>query len=475
MILLAVALLLPAHPVPKDNHDRTIVVTLTPEAVLIDYRLEVDEFRALRDLENVDLGPLRDRKEVHAAYLRHFAPLLMGSLVVELDGQELELTCIQQSYRLLDHVRCDYRYRARWKLSPDGAHQFRFLDSNFHGDTVSAVQLSLTNSPDLTLTNVAAKDDRGRLHSVTATVRAEPSFHAGLVRPTLPPDPDPIRPGPEGLSRWYSPQAKPVPSYPVGRVRSNPPTEEAASASDSHLLQLLDTRQGLGILLLLAAAFGAVHALTPGHGKTMVAAYLVGERGTVWHALVLGIVTTLTHTSAVLILAAILPLMFPDAVPATVQALLGLVGGLLIAGLGLWLLMQRLAGRADHVHLGGSDHHHAGEEKELKRPSWGGLIVLGISGGIVPCWDAIAMLALAISTQRLWLGLPLLLAFSAGLAGVLVALGITVVRARELAGERLESPRARLVLRTLPILSAVAITIIGLWLCYDSARIATAS
>ena len=55
--------------------------------------------------------------------------------------------------------------------------------------------------------------------------------------------------------------------------------------------------------LLLATLFGAAHALTPGHGKTLVAAYLIGQRGTVWHAVVLGIVTTVTHTGAVLLLA----------------------------------------------------------------------------------------------------------------------------------------------------------------------------
>jgi len=150
--------------------------------------------------------------------------------------------------------------------------------------------------------------------------------------------------------------------------------------------------------------------------------------------------------------------------------LLGLVGGLLIAGLGLWLLMQRLAGQADHVHLGGGHHHHHGEKEEPSRPGWAGLVLLGISGGIVPCWDAIAMLALAISAQRLWLGLPLLLAFSAGLAGVLVALGLAVVRARDLAGQRLESERVRRFLRVLPILSAVVITALGLWLCFESVQ-----
>src|SRR5262249_33262971 len=118
------------------------------------------------------------------------------------------------------------------------------------------------------------------------------------------------------------------------------------------------SRRGFLGLLCLAACFGAVHALTPGHGKTLVAAYLVGERGTTWHALFLGLVTTLTHTGAVLIIAAVLPLFLPDAVPARVQFVLSLGGGLIVAGMGAWLLFRRLAGRADHFHLRGHGHPH---------------------------------------------------------------------------------------------------------------------
>src|SRR6185437_2499446 len=108
------------------------------------------------------------------------------------------------------------------------------------------------------------------------------------------------------------------------------------------------------------------------------------------------------------------------------QAALGLIGGLLIAATGLWLLMQRLAGRADHYHFDYGD----------SKPGWWQLIALGVGGGIVPCWDALAMLGLAIAAQRLWLGLPLLLAFSAGLASVLVAVGVGVVWARNWAVAR---------------------------------------
>src|SRR5438128_7026388 len=120
------------------------------------------------------------------------------------------------------------------------------------------------------------------------------------------------------------------------------PGEDAAGHS-SLLALLLDPHRGVWMLLALAACFGAVHALTPGHGKTLVAAYLVGQRGTVAHAFILGLVTTLTHTGVVLAIA--LGLLFVDEQSRQqVASALGLALGLALVCLGIWLLLQRLAG-----------------------------------------------------------------------------------------------------------------------------------
>jgi ABC-type nickel/cobalt efflux system permease component RcnA len=141
----------------------------------------------------------------------------------------------------------------------------------------------------------------------------------------------------------------------------------------------------------------------------------------------------------------------------------------LIAGLGLWLLLRRLSGGADHVHGPGGHTHNADGTITFHRTpdaGWGRLILLGISGGIVPCWDAIAMLGFAIAAQRLWLGVPLLLAFSAGLAGVLVLIGVAVVYAQgRVDGTRWADSR---VWRLLPVVSAGVLVVLGLWLCRDS-------
>src|SRR5262249_39719929 len=133
------------------------------------------------------------------------------------------------------------------------------------------------------------------------------------------------------------------PPKPQGEPPTNATTtEEKTEPSSGTLLDLLfDTRKGFALLLVLAAGFGAFHALTPGHGKTLVASYLVGERGTLLHALLLGIVTTLTHTGAVLILAGVL-WFFPTTNAARVQIFLGVGGGFLVAAMGFWLLYRRL-------------------------------------------------------------------------------------------------------------------------------------
>ncbi len=508
---LALALLAPAafaHPVPKNNHDRTIQIALTPEAVLIDYQLEVDETRAALDMTEDALAGVGSRREFYAAYVRFLAPVLSHNLDARLDGKALVFACARQRFDVTDHVLCRYHFRAAWKLAPGREHAFAFRESNFADDDFSGLRVTVTVSPRLTARKVVAPEealmsrpagdrrpgDGERLRKASATFQAEPSAEPGSAKPGVPFDlGEQRRPPRKGLVVGAG---KPRLADTGSRARAGPPRTVRPQASDappassevegevhsrdSRLIHLLySTREGVALLLGLAAVFGAAHALTPGHGKTMVAAYLVGERGTVAHALVLGLVVTLTHTAAVMVLAALLPVIYPesarsgltDAERAEVTRVLGLVCGLLIAGLGCWLLLQRLAGRADHVHLPGGHSHGHGHEVAPGRPGWWGLVTMGIGGGIVPCWDAILMLLSPVALAKPFLALPLVLAFSAGLAATLVLLGIAVVYARSKAGARWgESERLRRVARALPIATAALIAGLGLWMCFDSVR-----
>jgi nickel/cobalt exporter len=478
LCLLCVSVVSPsfAHPVPKDNHDRTIVVHLNPNRVAVQYRLEVDGSLAQLEVARFELpagefARLTTPQAIGDTFARHLVPTLAGNLLARLDGKPLAFTGEVQRVVVEDHLRCEFLFQATWSPSPGRPHSFDFREGNYEPEDFDHLHLTLTAGGGVTIERSVAPDesllarpplerkpgDNERLRKVSANfVIADEASPTVEHKPAPPPEDD-------------TATLKPVPGL----------GHDHAGSSDAHRLLslLLDTRHGLAVLLLLAGVFGAVHALTPGHGKTLVAAYLVGEQGTVWHALLLGLMTTLAHTGAVFLLA-VLFLLAPKTA-GVVYFLQGLVGGLLIAGLGLWLLLRRLGGQPDHFHFGGhhhhhhdhthADHHHGPVLPPGETVRWWHLALLGLQGGMVPCVDAVILLCLAISAQRLWLGLPLLLAFSAGLAGVLVVLGVGVVYARNWAVARWgERPGMQKLVRMLPIVSAALITLMGLWLCSAS-------
>src|SRR4051812_9745692 len=201
----------------------------------------------------------------------------------------------------------------------------------------------------------------------------------------------------------------------------------------------LDSAPGLwGYLgaLLLAFGVGVLHALAPGHGKAVGAAYLVGERGRVRDAAVLGTTVALMHTGSVLVLGFALysATRRPDA--ARLSATLGLVTGLLVAALGGWLLWRRWRDRpVAHGH--GHEHRHDAPEPLSRQ----GLVALGVAGGLLPSPSALLVLLTALSVGRLAYGLGLIAAFSAGLALTLTAVGVAILSGRDVlhvrAGERL--------------------------------------
>ncbi|PQV63339.1 ABC-type nickel/cobalt efflux system, permease component RcnA [Abditibacterium utsteinense] len=239
--------------------------------------------------------------------------------------------------------------------------------------------------------------------------------------------------------------------------------------------------------LLAALAFGAVHALSPGHGKTMVAAYLVGSRGTPRHAILLGLVVTVTHTLGVFALGWALLFASRYVLPERLFPMLSAASGLLIFGVGLWLLMSRwqlLTGdnhahlHGDHTHDGSTAHDHSHEHDPSREHSHGGrahshaipegpitlrtLVALGISGGIVPCPEALVVLLAAVKLHRISYGMFLITAFSVGLAGALIAIGLIVVAARERFGASARFGSGSALARYLPLGSAAAITVIGI-------------
>jgi ABC-type nickel/cobalt efflux system permease component RcnA len=204
--------------------------------------------------------------------------------------------------------------------------------------------------------------------------------------------------------------------------------------------------------ILVAFSLGALHALSPGHGKTVVASFLVGARGTARHAAFLGAIVTFTHTIGVFILGLVVLCLSHTIVPEQIYPWIGFLSGLTILGVGVNLFRQRL-GRLTQTHS--HDHSHEIPSEITFR----NLLALGFSGGIVPCPSALVVLLSAIALHRVGTGLLFILAFSLGLASVLVAIGILVVRASRLVS-RFDSDRS--FLRFVPVASAAIIVILGL-------------
>jgi nickel/cobalt transporter (NicO) family protein len=213
--------------------------------------------------------------------------------------------------------------------------------------------------------------------------------------------------------------------------------------------------------MLAAFAFGAVHALSPGHGKTLVAAYLVGSRGTPRHAVLLGLMVTFTHTISVFALGLVTLYLSRFVLPETITPVLGAISGITIVWVGATLLYRRTLGTRvapglAHHHGDGRVHTHVPDEVSV-----GGLIALGASGGLVPCPSALVLLLTSVSLGRVAFGLTLLVAFSAGLAVVLTAIGLAVLYAKHLLPDSASFARGK-ALRYLPVASAAFIVCVGI-------------
>ncbi len=262
---------------------------------------------------------------------------------------------------------------------------------------------------------------------------------------------------------------------------------------------------GVALLgLLIACAVGAVHALSPGHGKTVVGAYLIGSRGTPRHALFLGLTVTFTHTAGVFALGLVTLFATQYILPERLFPLLTFVSGAMVLGVGGNMFIRRLAsatgigipaqahGPAELAHstdagansadangadANGADaaamcHSHGGQAHSHVLPgadgspvTWRSLLALGISGGILPCPSALVVLLSAFALHRVGYGLLLVLAFSIGLAGALTAIGLLFV----CAGRAMKTPaRMAPLTRWLPVGSALIIGCIGAGICYEA-------
>jgi nickel/cobalt transporter (NicO) family protein len=221
------------------------------------------------------------------------------------------------------------------------------------------------------------------------------------------------------------------------------------------------------ILFFVISSFwaGAAHAATPGHGKTIAAAYIVGARGKPIDALILGVFVTLSHTSGILLVGVLASLGFGWLRPQRIEAYLALGVGILVVVLGLWMLWTQrdllavamgepgAAGGDEHDHAHadsgahphphdhaaagvhawhshgwGTAHAHRLDLVTADRPKLPVLLALGIAGGLLPDPAALALLLAALSSGKVLLGLTTVLVFSLGFAATLVVVGIIAAK-----------------------------------------------
>ena len=230
---------------------------------------------------------------------------------------------------------------------------------------------------------------------------------------------------------------------------------ERASAGEGVLL----------LLLLTAFGWGALHALSPGHGKAMVAAYLVGTRGRPRHAVILGATVTVTHTIGVFALGLVTLALSQYVLPEDLYPWLNLAAGLLVVGIGAGVLRSRIRHakrhhQHEHQHQHQHQHHHHDHQHQHHHHhevTPRGLLGMGAAAGLIPCPSALVVLLAAVSQHEVGLGMLLIVAFSLGLAATLTALGLAVVYARRLV-PRLKLPRLA---AALPAASALLIVGVG--------------
>jgi len=539
-----------AHPLGNFSISQYSALRVGADSVAIRYIVDMAEIPTFQEIQEAGIIPNGDDPHTQA-YLAKKILALRDGLSLEIGGRRLPLHVDSEEIIFsagaggLPTLKIGVSYTARFPVSADGLKfSLNYRDGNFAGRAGWKEIIALAEPGISLLSSSVAQKDRSALLSnyptdllntppqdlearvvfsipvITATVVGEEksSSLAGEVI-------TPVSSVPSRASIMSSDQTLDQRVYVknVGDRRDRPLLKDVTSPERSPALnlessmdkvvqlqvnkqstprdsftELIATKQ-LGwsvvlIALVVAVGLGAFHALEPGHGKTLVAAYLVGSRGTMKHALLLGLIVTAAHTSGVYLLGGITLYASQYIVPERLYPWLGVVSGVMITILGTVLLIQRYrskgVGHSHHHHDHGHEHaHHHGHGHGHERDHQHGshthrhspahshhevqnkaslreLLTLGISGGIVPCPAALVVLLSAVSMNRVGFGLLLIVAFSAGLAAVLVGIGVLMVYARQSVA-RFQS-EGIWITRWLPITSSAFIVLFGLALTWQA-------
>jgi ABC-type nickel/cobalt efflux system permease component RcnA len=521
--LLAAALLVPlgasaalAHPLGNFTINHHAGIRVEPDRVLLDVVIdaaEIPAFQATAELDRDGDGALSPAETTGLPEARCLS--IGRGLVLAIDGSpaELRLTAAGVTFPMgnagLPTMRSACVFETPLSVSPGGTVAVAFRDefepARIGWREITAVGDGMTLEGGGAPTTSAS----ARLTSYPEGPGPAPDERAlSLV----------VRAGGDRLPPFRSPDAAPIAPVPVAaiagasaapRVDGAEATEAAADATPNgaEAVPLILGQAPVSPLiavaaLLVAAMLGAGHALTPGHGKTLMAAYLVGTRGTPRHALGLGLAVSISHTAGILGLAIVI-LAAESTLPvdAVVRGA-PIVAAAAVLIIGLWMLATELrrrgvwpgsAGHAhphehehEHEHEGEHPHEHEGEHpdhrhgpirhRHLPRQgatvTWRGLVLLGLAGGLVPSANALLVLLGTIAAGRPAWGVILVAAFGLGMAAVMAGVGLACVYARGLVVRVPERLPVSMLGRWVPL--GAAVVVLGLGIVLTTQAVASA-
>jgi nickel/cobalt exporter len=461
-----------AHPMGAFSVNRWTSLTFRAGGVSVVHVLDLAEIPTQMELSALEGVPDDERLEPLKTSL---APRIRRGLFLEAGGRAVPLTLLDASLVLLPGAGGLPTARLTLHLAGDlagGETDVVFRDKNFEGRLGwKEVIARAEGAAELLSTDVPSED---RSHGLTEYPADPLAAPPDAIEARLRVKASPLRAQAGERAPERRPERKP--SVAVGEsarqedvsvpapamVRAVVAPTPAAAKREDALTKLIHApvvgARTAALALLIAFGLGALHALSPGHGKTIVAAYLVGSRGTALHALLLGVVVTASHTAGVFVLGLVTLSLSRSVVPERLYPGIELVSGLSIAAVGIAMLVRRLRRpAADHEH-GPLGHSHA-ETLPPGTTTLPALLVLGASGGVLPCPSALVVLLSAIALGRVAFGLALIVSFSLGLAAVLSGIGVFVVRAgRVLARSEAFGAWAM----RLPIVSALLVSALGI-------------
>ena len=531
LLLMGLCRLASAHPMGNFSVNHYSKIDLRSDRLVVRYFIDLAEIPTYQELQQGDI-PATSVDPNAAVVVRYVAGRgaeLMRGLILEIDGKQIPLRMVSSGVIFppgaggLPTMKMGFVYEAAYPPKVDWQNiNLRYADNNYPGHTGWKEIVALASGGSLLHSSVATTDRSGELSNYPTDLLTSPPQNLEASRTAkLPPLPAADAEA-KAHSAHEAPQQTgdlaahathllnhskeeaaaahaPAAMAPVAIIVQ--PSQPATAASTTMHLQAnqqqtprskfteLITAQHLSAWFLFTAAFiavglGGLHALEPGHGKTIVAAYLVGSKGTARHAVLLGIIVTVSHTAGVFALGAITLYASRYVLPEQLYSWLGAFSGIAISVLGLFMLLRRLTGTAtDHSHAPGASHAHwmywkrptnvevesvpiPGSANQPRSVSLTQLFTLGITGGIIPCPAALIVLLSAFALHRIGLGFLLIVAFSVGLAAVLIGFGMLMVYARRFM-TRLQID-GTLTKRWLPAASSAFITILGLVLAFQA-------